>query len=160
MDSKLPTEIVKKVKKCVDKLMKDDKPLLERDAHEVSITHILGCYLQQKFNYDWNVDCEYNRYGNDGKKRNNGRPYRPDIIVHKRDEKKIEGNLLMIQVKKDNALSTKIKNAKNDLKDFTSKNNEPQYQWGLLLIVPVGASSNDKSPNYTWFTNGEEIIVE
>ncbi|MBI2120699.1 MAG: hypothetical protein HYT94_03705 [Parcubacteria group bacterium] len=91
-----------------------EEPLLVSDANERSITHKFAEYLQTIVRADWNVDCEYNRSGNNPKKieeierivgertttsETKTRTVCPDIIVHKRG---VDGpNLLVIEAKKD-----------------------------------------------------------
>jgi hypothetical protein len=58
MDSKILTS--------VNMLLSKDGYLLFNDLHERSITHKLGEYIQREFP-NWNVDCEYNKYGTDPK---------------------------------------------------------------------------------------------
>jgi hypothetical protein len=58
-----------KVSSAIDKLMANDRLLLQYDANERSISHKLAEYLQLEFT-DWNVDCEYNRKGHDPKRLN------------------------------------------------------------------------------------------
>lgn len=64
-------------------LIERDKMLFDANVIETSISHKLGCYLQWLFpSYD--VDCEYDRLGQDGKSAEYGPDMRPDVIIHKR----------------------------------------------------------------------------
>lgn len=95
------------VLRALNKFLDADVYLLRVDANERSITHRLAMYLQEEFS-DWDVDCEYNRDGNDPKelllpvtdaseRDTDAQTVYPDIIVHKRGQQK---NLLVIEAKK------------------------------------------------------------
>ena len=102
--------IRERVQGALDLLLKHDRFLLEHDVNERSITHKLAQYLQENFP-GWDVDCEYNRIGNqriDPKRLqfdvnqtstddDQGKTVYPDIIVHHR---RIQDNLLVIEIKK------------------------------------------------------------
>ena len=84
----------------------NDKYLLEHNLSERCIAHRFAVHLAAQFP-NWDVDCEYNRNGDELKEmplsdeckallRKTGRVF-PDIIVHKRGD---EGpNLLAIEIK-------------------------------------------------------------
>jgi len=60
--------IKEKVEYCLQILREKDRDLLDIDVNERTITHKLAEYLQNQFpSYD--VDCEYNRYEKDTKKK-------------------------------------------------------------------------------------------
>jgi len=95
-----------KIKRILNKalceLIKNDRFLFEIDANERTITHKLAEYLQKKFpekNFKQIVvDCEYNRYKDQGKKKNKKEEsVFPDIIIHCRNS---EYNIMAIEVKK------------------------------------------------------------
>ena len=109
------TEIEKRVDQALEDFLKQDKELLEININERTISHKLAEHLQRQFD-GYNVDCEYNRYGDDVKKITrifdkagvhtnpddiNGITVYPDIIVHRRRSKD-KDNLLVIEVKKSN----------------------------------------------------------
>jgi hypothetical protein len=103
-------EIKERIERCLERLTRDDRELLENDVNERSLTHKLAEYLQAEFT-EWNLDCEYNRkYSTPN--RLVGHPFTqkgvppddvrartvyPDIIVHHRNT---DENLLVIEVKK------------------------------------------------------------
>lgn len=84
----------------------NDKYLLEHNLGERCIAHRFAIHLAEQFP-DWDIDCEYNRNGDQLKEmplseecktllRKTGRVF-PDIIVHKRGR---EGpNLLAVELK-------------------------------------------------------------
>lgn len=89
-----------KVEEALNKLYEKDQYLIysEENNHvsERSITHKLGVYLTPLFE-GYDVDCEYNRFGCEGKfveKLNQN--VIPDIIIHKRGKC---NNFIAIEVK-------------------------------------------------------------
>lgn len=106
-----------------EKFLENDKDLFLADVNERSMTHKFAEYLQQFFGCNWNVDCEYNRYGQDTKKvieeivrivgkdtlssDTEAKTIYPDIIVHKRG--KNGPNLLVIEAKKDASIAEQNK---------------------------------------------------
>src|SRR5260370_36438380 len=93
-------DVEQKIKIALQILDQNDKHLISANANERSVTHKLAQYIELLFpNYD--VDCEYNRDGDDPKVihglkqgANGGNPIPaddtrgvsvfPDIIIHKR----------------------------------------------------------------------------
>jgi hypothetical protein len=109
------TDIKTLLKSAVTRFLDVDADLLRAEANERSITHKFAECLQSIVGYAWNVDCEYNRYGDEAKNiiseivplvggtvstsEIKSKTVYPDIIVHKRG---ITGpNLLVIEAKKD-----------------------------------------------------------
>lgn len=117
-------EILHRAKKY---FLDNDKYLLTATANERAITHKFAEYLQNILGCAWNVDCEYNRYGIDGKKiveeivdivgvrvstsETKACTVYPDIIIHKRGLK--DQNLVVIEAKKD---ATKASRAADESK--------------------------------------------
>jgi len=89
-------------------LPENDKYLLEHNLGERCIAHRFAVHLASQFP-DWDIDCEYNRNGDELKEmpiseeckallRKTRRVF-PDIIIHKRGD---EGpNLLAIEIKRE-----------------------------------------------------------
>jgi hypothetical protein len=92
-------KIEKILKDAIDIFLKKDIGLLSIEVNERSLTHKFAEYLQQVIGNSWNVDCEYNRYGNETKTIDNvkdivghktetddtkSKTIYPDIIIHKR----------------------------------------------------------------------------
>jgi len=125
---------------AISRLYRDDPELLEVDANERSITHKLAEYLQLEFP-GWNVDCEYNRLGDENERKRlvikdierptvedtEAKTVFPDIIVHHR--KKPE-NLLVMEVKKGKGEADTKDIVK--LRAFT-KVPKYRYHYGLFL---------------------------
>lgn len=137
-------KIKEKVMNSIRFLLKNDFHLLEIEANERSIAHKLAEYLQREFP-DWHVDCEYNRYGKEIKKTNEGNVL-PDIIVHLRNT---PFNLLVIELKCSN------KNYERDikkLKNFTEqKEGKFEYKLGLFLKI-----LDKEIKEMIWFKNGQQ----
>lgn len=91
--------VAAKIDSCIQSLLKNDTKLLSSDVHERTVTQQLAAYMQGKFP-DWQVDCEYNRLGDEVKRlrlRDGIVPVVSDIIARVRDS---EENLLVIEAKK------------------------------------------------------------
>lgn len=156
-------ELLAKVDDALRDFFRDDEKLLCIDANERSITHKLAEHLQRQF-ADLDVDCEYNRHGDDEDdiKRlrcdclpshapidsPHARTIYPDVVVHERgcDDK----NELVVEVKKSNG--SKICHDRCKLRKLTMSRdeNEPDdefqygYKLGLLLEFKVGNRSGLK----------------
>lgn len=104
----MDTNIERRLRKCLEELVKTDRELLDNDVNERSITHKLAEHIQREFRY-WHVDCEYNRNWQMPKMLEgkyfagvhpddiHARTVYPDIIIHHRG---IPDNLVAIEVKK------------------------------------------------------------
>ena len=104
----MDTNIGRRLRKCLEELVKTDRDLLDNDVNERSITHKLAEHIQREFRH-WHVDCEYNRKGHvpktlEGKylesvysNDTHARTVYPDIIIHHRETNE---NLVAIEVKK------------------------------------------------------------
>ena len=84
--------------KALVKLYHDDHSLIRRKCCERSIVFRLGHYLVNSIEeYNLDVDCEYNKRGDDPKSLTKSKYNYPDLIVHKRETN--ESNLLVVEVK-------------------------------------------------------------
>ena len=125
------------------RFLENEVYLLNSKANERSITHKFAEYLQKIFSCYWDIDCEYNRYGNNSKKKIEevekivgkdtttseirARTIYPDIIVHKRGK---EGsNLLVIEAKKDATTFNK----KKDIDKLKKIKKEYNYKFACFL---------------------------
>lgn len=162
-------KIKKGVINSIQKLLAKDKILLSLDVNERSITHKLAEYLQNEFP-NFNVDCEYNRFYDEGKKLElprelgdlidfsdinwddlEAKTIFPDIIIHKRNT---NVNYLVIELKKWTNRSSRM-NDEIKLKAFTTK--PFSYEFGMFIEL-----LNEKKVSFTLFTNGnkgESIIM-
>lgn len=141
-------ELERCVRQALNMLYALDASLLEDDTAEWTIAHRLAVYLEQQLP-GWNVDCEYNRQGQgqETKRREEGKPVRPDIIVHHRQRIEREHNLLAIELKKTAPASDAGKAC--EYTALPGGERTFQYQFGLALAVRNG-------PQLTWFENGCE----
>lgn len=143
------TELKHKIDLALNELYSRDSFLLNQNLSEWSIAHRLAVYLEDIIP-GWNVDCEYNRQGQDAdaKKMLDDKKVRPDIIIHRRGLLESEHNLLAVEIKKNNTESDDDKvceytKAPTDHRKF-------QYKYGLSL-------SFKPSLKLTWFKDGEAL---
>lgn len=106
-----PAEVLARVSRAAERLVREDLDLLVLDANERTLTHRLAVYLEAEFE-GWHVDCEYNRDRHDPKVLHlpvdvnvtsddtNARTVFPDVIVHRRNTQE---NLLVIEARKSSA---------------------------------------------------------
>ncbi len=151
-------EIDLKLRLALSDLRQNDHQLLEREAHEIAITHQIACYFKKYFHI-WHVDCEYNRRGNDAKTNSAGQDIRPDIIIHERHDPKNpskKNNLLIIEVKKN---KTDSQNDRDKLIELTKKDGADHYQFGVFLSISTIPPYHAR---WELFQNGihEKTIVE
>ena len=120
----------------------EDRHLLEIDVSERCIAARLAMYLREYF-YNYHVDVEYNRDGEDKKKLHDlvykhdcyrarddeGQRVLPDVIVHKRGNN--NSNLLVIEMKKLAAHQADIEKDKLRIRVFRK---ELDYKFGALVV--------------------------
>lgn len=147
---------------------RQDSILLALDANERAITHKLAEHLQRQ-TPDWNVDCEYNRHGNDTKRLQT--PFVPaevrtdsaeavtvfpDIIIHRRAT---DFNLAVVEVKKHNGRENTRDREK--IEAFV-RSSAYSYEGGYLLTL-----GHDRRPhleayrreNGDWVTLSEDLMA-
>ncbi|MEN6576411.1 MAG: hypothetical protein ABFD90_08715 [Phycisphaerales bacterium] len=135
--------VERRVTKAVERLLKNDGVLLDRDVNERSVSHKLAEYLQRGFR-SWHVDCEYNRDRGMVKRlrwRNEQEPVcstrartvYPDIVVHKRGT---DDNLLVVEIKKvENSSPPSDGRDRDKLNAFVG---QPfRYRYGLFLKISI-----------------------
>ncbi|MBU4360611.1 hypothetical protein KKA66_02045 [Patescibacteria group bacterium] len=125
----------------------NEQYLFSTEVNERSMTHKFAEYLQTIIGCSWNVDCEYNRYGNKSKKIDeiknivgkNTTTYElkpktvfPDIIIHKRG--KNGKNLLVIEAKKDPTTKEKI----NDIDKLKKIQKQYNYTFAVFMKFNIG----------------------
>jgi len=125
--------------KCLRKMLKKDRYLLERNVHEQTLSTRLACYLSSYYEtpkwWNYNVDCEYNRNFDDCKMLKNitnTNGVRPDIIIHKRWSN--DSNLLVIEIKKDSNAEAWSWSDDEKLKWFTSSDDVYRFTYWVYLI--------------------------
>ncbi len=136
---------------AVDCLLERDVHLLQYNVSERSITHKLGCYLQEQFP-GWDVDCEYNR--NHDLQKRLGLPPKdgesdepeeqsvfPDVIVHRRGGN--DHNLLVVEVKKTGRDESFDEWDRTKLRAFKDRN-ELGYKYGYFLKLRTGSGRGNR----------------
>ncbi|NNM84887.1 MAG: hypothetical protein HKL96_03900 [Phycisphaerales bacterium] len=166
-----------RMNRAVQRLLDQDAFLLRVEVNERSITHRLGMYLADEFPC-FDVDCEYNRVGNDSipkrlpdwlpkSERQNtnietqelycdieGRTAFPDIIIHKRGERKTM-NLLVIEVKKmDNRNCSTDRLDIWKLEELTKRKGDFGYMLGLFLKLPTRSEPSLENVKFDWYRDG------
>jgi hypothetical protein len=146
------TEVDRRVRNAIDRLLERDAYLLRVDASERSITHKLAEWLQKEFR-GWDVDCEYNRDGCDSKtldlapndlvKEDDtcAQTVFPDIIVHHRGP---DDNLLVIEAKK----STNLRPEEWDRRKLRAFKEQLRYRHALFVKFFIGAEP--ARPQFEW----------
>lgn len=149
--------ILSRVGCSIEQLLKQDAYLLETDLAERTICGRLAMYLQQHFP-DFDVDVEYNRNGDEGKRLEGVKDYvrisreqgvlraheeefgvsvSPDIIIHKRGA---DGpNLVVIEVKKE---GNPVDGEYDDLK-IRAYRRELGYQVGIFIFFEIGEDAGE-----------------
>ena len=146
------------LKECIieaaNSLYKNDYYLIEHDVHEVTLTHRLALYLEEKIKKEFNTikfnfDIEYNKNyeepkrlvpGEDGK--------RPDIIIHRRGNN--DYNLIIIELKKNKGIADDDSDDRK-LKGATSGSHDFKYDLGAYINI-----KKDKVI-FCWYTEGRKL---
>lgn len=148
-------EVVGKINQALDLFYEKDKYLIDKDAHERSISHKFAEYLRPMFP-DHNVDCEYDLHGNKIKtlegikecsKLKRTERILPDIIIHERGPD--ENNLVVIEIK------SRTKPTMCDIRKLelmTLKDGQFRYDYGFLIQF----SKSRVSCNFKLYIDGLE----
>jgi hypothetical protein len=132
------SQLLAKVHSAITSVYRHDHDLLDLDVNERAIAHRLAVYLEPIF-AGWNIDCEYNRYGEElapktlpGIKicKHSKVPTDsivPDILIHERKSKD-KNNLVALEIKSNGSL-TKCDHLK--LQGLTSQDEKYQYNYGI-----------------------------
>ncbi len=154
-------ELKIKLKKIIDKFLENDIHLLKIDSHESSLSFRIGSYLVEEFE-NWDVDMEYNRKGTEKKridKDNELSLFRPDLIVHKRNND--DYNYIVIQIKKNTyeLNGDEVNKDRDYLKKLTLDNGLYDYRFGILLFFYCKQQSTTH-PLIEYYENGLLIKQE
>lgn len=121
---------------AIHRLYSMDHSIIRRGVHEMTLTFRLGFYLQEYFP-EHDVDCEYNRNGNDPKstpETARGHSTRPDILVHRRGEN-FPHNLVLIEAKRTGAQISERDRRKVRYFVHGDQDSHPyRYQLGVVLL--------------------------
>ena len=139
------------LKECVQRVvslfLEKDTDLLKLKVYEPAVSHRIAVYLEKDplfANQKLNFDCEYDKRFKSDKPGPNGKPIRPDVLIHKRNSD--ENNILVIEVKK-----TRVsKHDVEKLKTLTNQKGVYKYLLGAFIHFP------NTEPRYKWFFNGSE----
>ncbi len=72
------------LKRIFDELFENDLEIIKNDIQEETISHRLAFYIENNFNFwEYQIDCEYNRFKKDIKEFNNSRQYLDNKVVIK-----------------------------------------------------------------------------
>ena len=147
------------LKEAVDECYKNDWELVSRSMEQACVARIFFYMQEMIYNdlkykeyRDYNLDCEYNKNGEQIKSTPrclNGT--RPDMILHKRMQN--HKNLLVVEFKSARGRTVYYKDTELvidyvKLEDFT---NPTIYNYKLGVYVKL----NKREPNYRLFKNGK-----
>ena len=144
-------ELNYKIKVALIWLYKNDHFLIENFANERSITHKFAEYIQFPFP-EWNVDCKYNRRGEDLPKDllNQDTSY-PEVIIPLRNTK---CSLLVIEAKSIYSTDHSDEEDKDKIEAYI-EDSRYLYRFGLWVCFhdDIGSTITD------WFVNQNEQCV-
>ncbi len=139
------SEITQKIENSISILYDKEIELIQDANHEQAISAKLMCYLQKEFWDDWNVDVEYNRQWEfypdrirDTKRWVDGKPKKPDIIIHKRWPQ--WPNLAVLLIK----WWWNHQDRDKDENDVQSVKNQHNYQ--LAFTLELGKKTSELKP--------------
>ena len=144
----MQTELTKVVA-AVGEFYAQETHLLEKDLGERTLTHRLAVHVEKQFP-GWQVDCDYNRLGEQTLRLPHGtivstddalgKSVYPDIVVHQRE---IPNNLLAIEVRK-TANHQPPEHDQHKLRALTDPHLWFAYWIGVLLILgKTGVTSSE-----------------
>lgn len=121
-----------------------------RKGNEQTIAFRVGIHLHEllkRTNYSrLNLDCEYNKHGDDPK-RIGEELIRPDLLIHLRGND--DQNILVVEFAGWWKSAEDLEKDKSKLEALTSPNGEYRYRLGILVEI------KKEDPNYTYYRNGE-----
>jgi len=134
---------------AVQLFIDNDLGLLCLKVYEPAVSHRIAFYLEREFFKEgFHVDCEYDKRFDLGKPGPGGKPMRPDIVVHTRNQS--ANNEIAIEIKKTRTSKCDIQK----LKMLTQKGGLYEYCLGVFIYFP-----NNKS-RFMWFVDGAGIDLE
>lgn len=143
---------------AITQLVVDDWRLLTRGdqdlagtANEVAIAFALGWHLKPLLERRWDIDCEYNRATDaagvaDIKRRSDGRRVYPDLLVHRRRERESENNLLVLELKTNNASQPHEGGSVGSVADLVD-----MYRYQHGVFVDLGLADGSIEPTWKWY---------
>lgn len=122
-----------------------------RQGNEQTIAFRVGIHLHELLkntpHAHLNLDCEYNKHGDDQKFRSNGSKMRPDLLIHIRGND--EHNILAVEFAGWWKEADKVEEDRNKLKELT----DPNYDYGYEIGVLVHLMNSNKA-RYEYFRYG------
>lgn len=138
-------ELKKAVESAVQSFLDKDIQLLQLNAYEPAVSHRIAFYLERDyFPKDIHVDCEYDKRFDLEKPGPDGKPMRPDIVVHTRNSRR--NNMVALEIKKTRTSRRDIEK----LKTLTKRHGLYEYTLGVFVRFPSGKAS------FRWFVDGVE----
>ena len=161
-------QVIKKLRRALARLTKNDSFIVTENVNERSMTHMLAMYLAEEFP-EYHVDCEYNRMagenGEQVKKQIYGTPNPdlvsiddinaqtifPDIVIHRRENG--DNNLLIIEAKKSGG-NTRVDYEKLNTYVQGRNNGGLGYNFSAFVIFntenPEGSNFEVKNSDEHW----------
>lgn len=122
-----------------------------RQGNEQAIAFRVGIHLHELLKNTpyarLNLDCEYNKHGDDQKLRPNGSKMRPDLLLHSRGND--ENNIMAVEFAGWWKEADKVEEDKNKLKELTDPNYDYGYEMGVLVHL-----MNSNEARYEYFRQG------
>jgi hypothetical protein len=133
-------EVERRLNRALSRVADNDLRLLEHGPSERAVMHRLAVYLEQEFP-EWSTDCEYNRQGDAGDRKQavlvvgqDAKDVDPDIIIHRRGP---DGpNLLAVEVKPADCSKKELEHDVNKLQAYL----EPplSYMFAVFVMYECG----------------------
>ena len=121
----------------------------DKEGYEQTFAFRVGIHLHEllkRTEYSrLNLDCEYNKHGDDPKK-TNGKGIRPDLLIHSRGND--DENILAVEFAGWWQCAKKFEKDKEKLEGLTQNNGDYRYSLGALVKI------EKDNPTYTYFQNG------
>ncbi len=123
--------------------------LFDKKGIEQAMVFRIGIHLHKLLQSTelkhYQLDCEYNKKGDDPKRDINGTAIRPDLIVHQRGDNHESANKLAVEFKewwnKNTGDTFKLEN-------LTHRDGGYAYQLGVFVVL------GREAPEYTYFKHG------
>lgn len=150
--------LVNLLEESVEKCYQKDKSLIDRGGMEQACVARIFYYMQDliyndsmyTFLRDYNLDCEYNKNMQTSKTLPRcPKGTRPDLILHRREDRPERDNLLVVEFKARTSKMTSKDRIK--LEDFTHPDRGYAYKLGVFVKL------NKKGALYIFYQNGIEI---
>lgn len=123
-----------------------------REGNEQTIVFRVGIHLHEllkRTEYSHlNLDCEYNKHGDDPK-RSEDDLIRPDLLIHSRDNDK--ENIMVVEFAGWWKRVKDVQKDKSKLKNLTKQSGDYRYSLGILITI------DKENPRYIYYRDGNEL---